>query len=152
MDTVRSVNFKWPADDVVVIRTAHLEARRLYRQPAPAALNLTLSAFTEMAFQIGRRRSVDWWSDAYEPSEPREILRDQLSLTWTLETIAQLEDDWEDLSHQVLRTGNSTSPGRRRIWKSDVARLAVLTGLSAWENWVAACRNDARRPGPDGQA
>lgn len=146
----RAVAFTWPSTDVNAIRSAHLAARRVYRRPAPASLNLTLSAFTEQAFSVGVRR-VDGWSERLLrlADESSADEREQLALTWTLAAVIQLDDAWEDLSHAVLRAPDVRSTRRRQVWKSDVARLAIMTGIEDWRLWVAACRNDARRAGAD---
>lgn len=142
----RAVAFNWPLADVNAIRSAHLAARRVYRQPAPASLSLTLSAFTEQAFSIGIRRTNDWSAHLLRHAESTGASeREQLALTWTLAAVIQLDDAWEDLSHTALRAPDVRAPRRRQVWKSDVARLAVMTGVGDWRQWVAACRNDARR-------
>lgn len=144
----RPVAFNWPTPDVNAIRSAHLVARRVYRQPAPASLNLTLSAFTEVAFSVGVRRVDEWSTHLLRQGQESNLAeREQLALTWNLAAVILLDDTWEDLSHAALLAQDARATRRSQVWKSDVARLAIMTGIEDWPQWVAACRNDSRRAG-----
>ena len=145
----RALNFHWPASDVTHIRTEYLAARRVYRQPAPGDLNLTLSAFTETAYRIARVRLEAWGAKVLSGATTQSP-REGLSVTWTPASMALLDDDWDDLVEFGLRTRSPNAPGtdptiRVRVRKSDVARLAVLDGLEDWRTWIRSCPNDPRR-------
>lgn len=144
MDTLHSLNFSWPTTDVLRIRRDYLNARRIYRVSGSGSRALTQSAFTERAFQVGSHRHAEWLDSLLQDGQPTDRPpREQIALTWRRAVIDELDDTWDDLAQMALRSPGQ--PVRRRIWKSDVARLAVLNGLTDWSGWVTECRNDTRR-------
>ncbi len=147
----RAVQFLWPVSDVDTLRAAHRAARKVYRSPSPETLSLTLSSFTETAYRVARPRVAAWRplvptvrSQGVAPD------REALAVTWTVECVLALEDDWEDLAalaDEVHRpaSGEASRGGRPKVLKADVARVGILHALEDWDTWVRGCPNDARR-------
>src|SRR4051812_28704864 len=108
----RPLNFTWPASDVTYVRSQYIAARRVYREPAPSELNLTISAFTETAYQVARGRMATWGRQALTAAtmavdSPR---REGLSVAWSTGTAVLLDDDWDDLTELALREQSQTTP------------------------------------------
>lgn len=145
----RNLNFRLPEADYVVVREAHLEARRVYRAPAPGNLSLTLSAFTQTAYEVAHARR-HLWEDLVPVTSTRTSSgrMESLALTWDLEIARALEDDWDDLAlRATIATNRPTAPDapRTRVLKVDVARMGILNGISDWPTWVRGAPNDPRR-------
>lgn len=147
----------WPVDDVNKLRATHLTARRFYREPAPQRLGLTLSAFTETAYRIGRAR-MDRWRESVPTSRVHLAAmtpREEVSVSWAADLAWQLDDDWDLLSEMAtyrIRDNTSSVPDaarhpRPQVLKSDVARCGILDALGDWPAWVRGCPNDLRRAG-----
>ena len=148
------MTFTWPSQDVRTIRTAYLDARRVYRQPAPNELSLTLGAFTQTAYEIARRRINSWQHDVLAGVvDTTDQSRETLALSWDARIALALEDDWDTLSAEAVRTHAATLPPsgvtkRLRVHKSDVARVGILVGVADWPSWVRSAPNDSRRAMP----
>jgi len=134
---------------VSAIRRHYLAARRVYREPAPDALALTMNSFTEMAYCVSRMRKASWEAAVlHEDREAGALVRKGLTVSWTVDAARHLDDDWDDfaeraLARKPLSVGFHASP--IAIRKSAVARHGVLNGLRDWESWVRSCANDPRR-------
>lgn len=138
----------------MAVRTAYLAARRLYRQPAPETLSLTLSAFTETAYWVGRVRMSAWPPTVLDESRNGRLPgpREDINVTWSTTAAAALDDDWDDLTETLLhdQAGRRNAGPRPRVRKVDVARAGILDGLTDWRDWYRSCPNDPRRRRPLG--
>lgn len=145
----RALTFRWAVEDVSSIRAAHLAARRVYRSPSPDELSLTLSALTQTAFRVARHRASRWWPQVLVPPAATTT-RESFAVTWDADAVRELEDDWDDLSQLAMTdwVAGLASPQAVplvRVSKGEVARAAILDGLSDWPSWVHSAPNDPRR-------
>jgi len=147
----RQLSFRWPVEDVSVVRAVHRQARRQYRE-SDRSRNLTMSAFTQIAYLTARQRTGTWHPAvlvAPHGSVQRGV--ELLNLSWDSWAADFLEDDWElltDRSQEAydIQRRSSRVPARRpRLHKAALARLGIMNGLTDWRAWLDQVPNDPRR-------